>query len=479
MGFRYHAVDAHFSSLRPHMNKNWVRLLPAIIRRRLDGQHNLQDIIGNIGWLFVDKALRMGVGFFVGVWVIRYLGPERYGALNFAFAFVALFSVLSTLGLEAIVVRDIVHDPSCRDETLASAFVLKLIGGGVTLILAVAVITVIRPDESIYWWLVGIAAAATIFQALDVIDYRYQAEVRSKYTVYARNAAFLIVALLKVTLIVTNAPLVTFGWASLCETALASLGLLLICRLQGQSLRPSTATISRARHLLRQSWPLIISTLFVVILMRTDQVMLGQMRGDKEVGIFSAALALSEIWYFVPMAITSSVFPAMVQAWKTDENLFYQRLKRLYLVMVWLSLAVAIPLTLFSSEIVGVLYGGEYHSTAAVLSIHCWAGVFLFLGVVSNMWFLLENLNHYTLYRCIVGATVNVGLNLVLIPEYGAKGAAISTLVAQAAASYLFDLVNRRTRILFAMKSESLLFFIPLTVKYAISAMRRDRSRNA
>lgn len=461
------------------MNKNWVRLLPAIIRRRLDGQHNLQDIIGNIGWLFVDKALRMGVGFFVGVWVIRYLGPERYGALNFAFAFVALFSVLSTLGLEAIVVRDIVHDPSCRDETLASAFVLKLIGGGVTLILAVAVITVIRPDESIYWWLVGIAAAATIFQALDVIDYRYQAEVRSKYTVYARNAAFLIVALLKVTLIVTNAPLVTFGWASLCETALASLGLLLICRLQGQSLRPSTATISRARHLLRQSWPLIISTLFVVILMRTDQVMLGQMRGDKEVGIFSAALALSEIWYFVPMAITSSVFPAMVQAWKTDENLFYQRLKRLYLVMVWLSLAVAIPLTLFSSEIVGVLYGGEYHSTAAVLSIHCWAGVFLFLGVVSNMWFLLENLNHYTLYRCIVGATVNVGLNLVLIPEYGAKGAAISTLVAQAAASYLFDLVNRRTRILFAMKSESLLFFIPLTVKYAISAMRRDRSRNA
>ena len=461
------------------MNKNWLRLFPAIIRRRLDGQHNLQGIIGNIGWLFVDKALRMGVGFFVGVWVIRYLGPERYGALNFALAFVALFSVLATLGLEGIVVRDIVHDPSCRDETLASAFALKLIGGGVTLILAIAVITLIRPNESIYWWLVGIAAAATIFQALDVIDYHYQAEVRSKYTVYARNAAFLIIALLKVTLIVINAPLVAFGWAGLCEIALASLGLLLICRSQGQSLRPAMATISRAKRLLRQSWPLMISTLFVVILMRTDQVMLGQMRGDKEVGIFSAALALSEIWYFVPMAITSSVFPAMVQAWKTDEKLFYQRLRQLYVVMVWLSLAVAIPLTLFSGEIVAVLYGGVYHSTSTVLSIHCWAGVFLFLGVVSNMWYLLENLNHYTLYRCIVGAAVNVGLNLVLIPHYGAKGAAISTLVAQAAASYLFDLVNKRTRILFTMKTESVLFFIPLTVKYAVSAMRRDKGSNA
>lgn len=466
-------------SCGPHMNKNWLKVLPAIIRRRLDGQYNRQGIIDNIGWLFVDKILRMGVGFFVGVWVIRYLGPERYGALNFALAFVALISVLATLGLEGIVVRDIVHDPSCRDETLATAFVLKLIGGGITLILSVAIIIVIRPKDSIYWWLVGIAAGATIFQALDVIDYWYQAGVRSKYTVYARNTAFLIIALLKIMLIVINAPLVAFAWASLSEVALASLGLLLISRSQGQSLKPSLATISRAKRVLRQSWPLVISTLFVVILMRTDQVMLGQMRGDKDVGIFSAALALSEIWYFVPMAITSSVFPAMVQAWKTDEKLFYQRLMKLYLLMVWLSLAMAIPLTLFSGEIVAVLYGREYQSTAIVLSIHCWAAVFLFLGVVSNMWYLLENLNHYTLYRCIVGAAVNVGLNLVLIPEYGAKGAAISTLVAQSAASYLFDLVNKRTRILFALKTESILLFIPLTVKYAIRAIRQDKIGNA
>jgi PST family polysaccharide transporter len=460
------------------MNRNWLKLLPAIVRRRLHGKHKLQGIIGNIGWLFADKVLRMGVGLFVGVWVIRYLGPEKYGALNFALAFVALISVLATLGLDGIVVRDIVHDPSCRDETLATAFVLKVIGGVATLVLAVAIIIVIRPDDSIYWWLVGIAAAATIFQALDVIDYWYQAEVRSKYTVYARNAAFLIIALLKIMLIILSAPLVAFGWAGLSEIALASLGLLLISRSQGQSLKPYAATLSRAKHLLRQAWPLIVSTLFVVILLRTDQIMLGQMRGDKQVGIFSAALALSEVWYFVPIAITSSVFPAVAHAWKTDKKLFYQRLRQLYILMVWMSLAVAIPLTLFSGQIVAVLYGSDYHSTATVLSIHCWAALFLFLGVVSNMWYLLENLNHYTLYRCIVGATVNVVLNLFLIPEYGARGAAVSTLVAQFSASYLFDLVNKRTRVLFVLKTESILFFIPLTINYAIRAVRHDKGGN-
>lgn len=449
-------------------------MLPAVIRRRLDGQHNLQGIIGNIGWLFVDKILRMGVGFFVGVWVTRYLGPERYGALNFAKAFVALFSVLATLGLEEIVVRDIVHDPSCRDETLASAFILKLLGSGLTIALAIATIVFIRPAETLYWGLVGIAAAATVFQAFDVIDYAYQAEVRSKYTVYARNGAFLLIALLKVTLIVIRAPLVAFAWAALAETAFASLGLLVICRYQGKSIKARVATFSRAKRLLRQSWPLVISSIFVIILLRTDQVMLGQMRGDRDVGIFSAALALSEIWYFVPLAITSSVFPAMANAWRTDQDLFYQRIGQLYVLMIWLSLVVAIPLTLFSNKIVAILYGRDFHATGSVLAIHCWAGVFLFLGVVSNMWYLLENLNHYTLYRCILGAAVNVGLNFILIPTHGANGAAVSTLIAQFATSYLFDLLSRRTRILFFMKTESLLFFIPLTVKFILRAMHRE-----
>jgi PST family polysaccharide transporter len=461
------------------MNKSWLKLVPAIIRSRLDGRYHLQSIIANTGWLFVDKILRMGVGLFVGVWVIRYLGPDRYGALNFALAFVALFSVLATLGLDGIVVRDIVHDPSGRNETLASAFVLKLLGGCATLSLSIVIIALLRPKESLYWWLVGIAATGTVFQSTDVIDYWYQAEVRSKYTVYARNAAFLVVALAKILLIILKAPLVAFACAALSETILVSVGLLWISRSQGHSLKPYLATFSRAKSLLRQSWPLFVSSIFVIILMRTDQVMLGQMRGDKEVGIFSAALALSEIWYFVPMAITTSVFPAMVNAWKKDEKLFYQRLRELYLVMVWLSLAVAIALTLFSGEIVARLYGKEYQPAATVLSIHCWAGVFIFLGLASNMWYLMKELNHYTLYRCLLGAVVNVGLNFRLIPEYGAVGAAMSTLLAQAAASYLFDLINKQTRVLFAWKTESILLFIPLTVKYAARAIRRHEGSSA
>jgi O-antigen/teichoic acid export membrane protein len=106
-----------------------MNLMPTFVLRRIAHRPELVKIIDNIGWLFFDKTLRMGVGLFVGVWVTRYLGPEQFGLFNFATAFTALFGAVATLGLQGIVVRDIVNDPSCKEETLGTAALLHLIGG--------------------------------------------------------------------------------------------------------------------------------------------------------------------------------------------------------------------------------------------------------------------------------------------------------------------------------------------------------------
>ncbi|MGA7953907.1 MAG: oligosaccharide flippase family protein, partial [Gloeobacterales cyanobacterium] len=111
------------------MNISWAKFLPSFILTRLDGRQNLKKALTNVSWLFGDRILRMGVGLFVGVWVARYLGPEKFGLFNYASAFVALFSTFATLGLDSIVVRDLIQDPSGKNETLGTAFILKLIGG--------------------------------------------------------------------------------------------------------------------------------------------------------------------------------------------------------------------------------------------------------------------------------------------------------------------------------------------------------------
>lgn len=454
------------------MPHNPLRLLPAFIRRRLEGRENLQRIIGNTGWLFADKIVRMGAGLLVGVWVARYLGPAQFGLFNYSLAFVALFSIIANLGLDSIVVRDLVHDPSRRDETLGTAFTLKLVVGAATFVLTLGAIWLLRPDESTTRWLVGIIAAGTIFQAFDTVDFWFQAQVRSKYTVYARNAAFLAATLIKVVLILLHAPLVAFAWAGLAETVFGAAGLVIVYRNTGFFLRSWRASLALATGLLRDSWPLMLSGVVVMVYIKIDQIMLGEMLGNHEVGVYSAAVRLTEVWYFIPMSITASVFPAIIQAKKSSEAEYYNRLNKLYLVMVWLSLAVAVPVTLFAGEIVQLVFGEQYRQAAGALSINCWAGLFIFSGLVSNHWYLLEKLNHLTLYRHILGAGANIGLNLVLIPRYGVNGAAAATLLTQFVTSYLFDLLNKPTRILFRIKTRYFLLFLPITVQYLLNQRR-------
>ncbi len=268
------------------------------MRDRVTGRENLQKLIGNTGWLFADRILRIGIGLVVGVWIARYLGPDRYGLFNYAGAFVALFSIFATLGLDGIVVRELVQDPNRKDEILGTAFALKLAGSGVTLVVAVTGILLLRPAETLVHWLVAIIAAGTIVQSLDTIDLWFQARVESRFSVYARSSAFLLVSALKVFLILKNAPLIAFAWAGAIELLLGSAGLVLAYRINGQ--RPFAWKVSgqRIRRTLKECWPLALSGVAVMLYMKIDQVMLGQMLGNKAVGVYSAAIRISEVWLF-------------------------------------------------------------------------------------------------------------------------------------------------------------------------------------
>jgi PST family polysaccharide transporter len=214
--------------------------------------------------------------------------------------------------------------------------------------------------------------------------------------------------------------------------------------------------IQRAKSLLKDSWPLILSGLAIMVYMRIDQIMLGQMLGDEAVGIYSAAVRISEVWYFVPMAIVASVFPSIIEAKKKSEALYYQRLQWLYDVMVVLALSVAVPMTFLSDWAVSLLFGQAYEQAGAVLAIHIWTAVFVGLSFSSGRWFINEGYTLLALKRNLLGLVVNVILNTYLIPLYGPKGAALATLLSYFMASYASDLFSRKTRMVFLQKTRAL-----------------------
>lgn len=412
------------------MSRAWYKLLPGFLRARIEGRATVQKVLENTGWLFADKVVRMGIGLFVGVWVARYLGPDQFGLFNYAAAFVALFATVASLGLDGIVVRDIVRDPLQSKYILGTAIILRFIGSVFVFFLTVVAIAYIRPHDAITRWIVAIISAGSMFQSFDIIDLWFQSQVQSRYTVYAKNIAFILIAIVKVLLILAKAPLIAFAWAGLSEIALGAIGLLLAFHSQNAALIKWKWNAEWARRLLQDSWPLILSGMMISVYVKIDQIMLGNMVGDRQVGIYAAAVKISEVWYFIPTVISSSVYPALIKAHHVSEVFFYKKLKMIMGFFFWGSLFLSLIITSYSSEIVSFLYGSKYSESVPVLTIHIYSGIIVSMSIIFSQKFIIDGTTKIGFYGAFFGAISNVILNLWLIKDYGAKGAAIATVVS-------------------------------------------------
>lgn len=407
-----------------------MNIVPAFVRRRIAHRPNLVKIVDNMGWLFFDKVLRMGVGLLVGVWVARHLGPEKFGLLSFASAFVGMFGAVAGLGLQNIVVRDIVRDPSSKEETLGTAAALQFIGGLIAYGLIIGTIFWLRSEDSLAKALVAILGSMVLLKASEVVVYWFESQVMSKYIVWVENATFLVFAVIKIGFLLNNAPLIAFAWIATAEALVVALLLGVMSKLRGPRLQHMHITMLRAMSLLKDSWPLLLSGIAITLNMKIDQVMLGFMADDIEVGVYSAAVRISEVWYFTIGVILASVFPYLAKSHAEKNSTLDHRWAQTYRLMFGLSLGFAVVISSLSKPLVNILFGLDYESAANVLMIHVWAGVNVAIGSVWSKWILLENKTKIGLIAQLLAAFLNIVFNLALIPDFGAVGAAIATLLS-------------------------------------------------
>ena len=426
----------------------------------------------NTSWFFSESILRIVLALLVGVWVARYLGPSNLGILSYAQSYVALFLAFSTLGLNSILERELVKTPDKANILLGTAFVLQTIGSFIlTLLLLVSIFITGEDNESIT--MILIFGSVTFLESFLVIRIYFQSVVKGKYPALAGIISLIIGSILKITLILFKAPLIAFAIVMAMETAIGICMTVFFYYKDKQTLIRWKFDRIKAKELLSDSWPLILSAIVVSIYMKVDQVMLKQMVDGREVGIYAAAVRLSEAWYFIPGIITQSLFPAIVNAKKINDKLYYSRLQKLYDLMVVLAVAVALPTTFLSDFIISVLFGSEFSESASVLDVHIWAGVFVFLGVARGGWIINENLQRYTAVYLGIGMVVNVVLNLILIPDHGALGAAYATLISQSVSALFAPALFKKTRLSFYMMSKSLIFLS--SIKYLVTLINQKK----
>lgn len=405
-----------------------------LARTFLAGRPVLAKILGNAGWLVFDRLMRMGVGVVVSVWIARTLGPSDFGALNWMLAMGGLFFATTGMGLNEILVRELVRDPDAADELLGTGFAMQVAGGLAGMMTMIGVVLVLRPGDGDALMLALAVAPTLVVQSSDVVRYFYEARFESRYTVWVANGAFLIVTLARVAMLLAGAPMIAFAILTTAEMAMAAVGMFAIYvsqgARQGWALRRWRVRWQRAKTLFQASWPLMLSGAAVLINMKIDQVMLGEMTDDAAVGIFTAAVRISELWYFLPLVIMASAFPAVVAVHGKDPVAEALQWRRMYALLLWLGIAAGIVATLLSDWGVTLLYGDDYAGAGPVLAAHIWGGVSVCIGLVWSKWMLLEGRQVLILYNQLLGAALNVGFNLWLIPLMGVMGAAIATLLS-------------------------------------------------
>ncbi|WP_229221452.1 flippase [Dyadobacter endophyticus] len=412
-------------------------------------------VLLNILWLSFDKASRLLIGMVVGIWVARYLGPSQWGELNYSLAIISILVAIANLGMDGFLVKEIVSSPDKRNEILGTAFITRLILIPLGLIAAALYLYLLDSPVNSYY-ILALLSPSFLIAPLDVIDLDFQSRLQSKLTVVSKNLGYFVGAAIKVYFLYSQKSLLWFAAAVGIETVFSYLFLVFNYQRKQSILRWSFSK-SRAGELLRAGWPFMISNIAVILYMRVDQLMIGSLAGKVELGLFSSAVKVTDIFVFIPIAVSGSYLSTLVKVKKEASDLiFIEKIHHFFVWMARLSILIAVSVSFFSSQIVEILYGSQYSGASAILIVHIWALVPMFLGVAAGQYLVIENLQQYNVYKTGIGLLLNVLLNLLLIPKMGALGAATATLVSYYVSAIFSNFLFPATRKLFMHQVRSI-----------------------
>ena len=412
---------------------------------RLKNDAAAKAITSNIAWLLIDRIIGLTATITVTVLVIRYLGPSDYGLLSYAVAFIGILAPVIQLGLDSVTVRELVDDPSGAFEILGSTFALMFATALVIMPVAVIVDGFVEGGDHRAQLMVGVLAIQFLFQSTGAIDFWFRSQVRSKYVVWSSKAGLFANAILVLWLVRTGKRVDAFTLPTIAEAAITAFGLILFYRRTAGQLRQWSFRWSRAMSLLRQGLPFLFGGLFGAIAGRAGFVVLKKLATASDVGQYAAAVRSSEVFYFLPMALVVSLFPAIVHSRRNLDAVHYdRRIQGLFDVVALLGYAVAIPGSLLSRWLVPLVFGRPYALAGVVLSLHIWTFVLMSIGMVRSTWLVAEGMGTYYMLTAAGGALLNVGLNVLLIPRIGVMGAAWAAVGSNFCMILLFSLFTRK-----------------------------------
>jgi len=424
----------------------------------LKKQSDFRKYFTNTSWLLTERIIRMGVLFFVGVYVARYLGPERYGLLSYSNSFVGIFTSIALLGLDGIVVRELVKKPENRDKILGTSFLLKVMG--TLLMWLIILITLFFTNNDLLTnLLIAVIAFSVIFQAFNVIEFNFQAEVKLKYVVHAQLVQLLVTSVTKIILVVQELPLIWFASAFCLDAIILAVGLIYTYSYKRERIFFWQWDSKYAKALLLESWPLMFSYMSYLIYAKIDRVMIKEMMDEYSVGIYSAAYVLYEAPLFISLMIAKSIYPLLVQYYHDNKNKFFQLYSTLSSYMTLLSYLIILFIFIFHEILIQITFGESFEESSKILMLLSFGMIPMFNAFLRSSYITITGNQKIILYTTLFSAMLNIVLNLLLIKAYGVIGAVYATVFTQTLSLIVLNFAFTNTRSISFIQAKSLLLF--------------------
>lgn len=405
--------------------------------------------------LLIESILRLVIVAAVSFWIARSLGPGQFGIINFASAFVAILLVLASMGMDVPVVLNIISERKAKN-VISAALILRSLSGFLVFVIGIPIAYALKSDDLTAFFVTAIVCLGTIFGIGNVFDYWFKADTSPAGASIARLTGTLISALLKVVCLYFNLGLIALAWAVAIESLITSLGLYLAYKIKNTENLTIEFDKKILRKLYAQSWPYLISASAIIIYMKIDVLMLGYMTTNVETGVYSLTQKLSEVLYIIPVVIIDSVYPSLTRRFNNDNRSANDSGQLLFDLAVGGSIIALLIALLSVKATIDFIFGAEYINSVNIFYLHAWSCIAIAMNTARYKWMANMNLQRYAPVVTIAGLVINVILNFMLIPEYGAMGAAFSTVASYFLSGYFSSFVFGPLRQMGWMQTRSL-----------------------
>ncbi len=404
----------------------------------------------NLSWLIFDKVFRASLNILLSIILARSLGPENYGVLNYLLAFIFLFSSISSLGINQVLTNLIIKSKKKNNhEIIMSAYYLRFTFSLLNYFVFIILITYLN-QENFYFNYSLIIGIGIILKSSEIFFSYFEAKSISKYIVVSQSLGIVASTIFVLFSIINKLDLIYIYYALVIDFIVVFTFVNLFYYIHAKKFFVNFH-FSYIKKLILQSLPVLISTISIILYMRIDQIMINNILGEYDLGIYSVSVRFIEIFHFIPKIIMISILPILLLSKKYVNNLV-----NLNSYIFKLSIIVVLIIFFSSEFLIPFIFSDVYQSSIVTTQILSFSIIFVFYGVINEHWYISKNLQKFYAINVFAGAIINIILNYYFITKFGINGAAYSTILTYFFIIFIFDYFNNGTRNLLIVKFKSI-----------------------